>query len=53
MKKVKEKLAIQGKVITDLEKSFTFLGKDLKDIQDENIAINKEMADIKLVNKGN
>ena len=51
MKEVKEKLAKQEKVITELKESLTFLGKDLKVVQDENKAFNEEMTDFKLVNE--
>ena len=51
MKAVKEKLIDQGKAITGLEESLAFLGKDLKNGQDENKAIKQEVADVKLVNE--
>ena len=51
MKAVKEKLIDQGKAITGLEESLAFLGRNLKNGQDANKAINKEMADVKLINE--
>ena len=49
LQKIKDKLANQRKAITDLDESLNFLGKDLKDGQDENKAIKKEIGNVKLI----